>query len=192
LSIRDSALIRARAWARRRGWRRALFGVLVVVQLLHLGEHSVQMVQLHLLHLPPAEARGLVSPLDVEKVHFVWNALVLGAIGWLLTGPVRTAWLGAAAVWTALHAAEHGFLLWRALVWGLEGQPGILGAGGWLARHGRRLAGLTAWSRPTIHFAWNVGEVALILVAFVRSLGAVTGAGAAALGRATRPPFVRA
>lgn len=124
MSIRDSALIRARARARPRGWRRVLFEVLVVVQLLHLGEHSVQMVQLHLLHLPPAEARGLVSPLDVEKVHFVWNVIVLGAIGWLL--PVRTAWLGAAVVWAVLH------------------------------------------------------------------LVAVTGAGAAALGRAARPPFVRA
>jgi len=147
---------------RRHGWPRVVLEVLLVVQVLHLGEHLAQMIQLYGLGLPPASAKGIVSVFDVEKIHFVWNVVVLATLGGLRAGGVRSSWLAATLVWAALHTSEHGFLLARALVTGVEGAPGILGAGGWLARQGWNVPGLTMWSRATVHFAWNSVEVGLL------------------------------
>ena len=69
-----------RAIVRERGLLRFVFEVLLVVQLLHLGEHVAQMIQLYLLGWPPPAARGIVSNLDVEKVHFFWNLGVLATL----------------------------------------------------------------------------------------------------------------
>ena len=161
-----------------RTWRpdvpvRAVFAVLVAVQILHLLEHVAQIVQLHLLGWPEGSARGVISTLDVEKVHFVWNLAVLGTVAWLLGKGERTTWLVLTLSWAALHTAEHGYLLARALASGLEGQAGVLGARGLLATLGWSFPGLTTWSRATVHFAWNLGEVALLGLAF----GARSGAG---------------
>ena len=145
---------------------RRVFQALLILQGLHLGEHLVQMAQIYLLGWPPPLARGVVSTLDVEKVHFIWNLVVLTAIAWLLHRGIRSAWLVATLAWAALHTAEHGFLLTTALLSGLEGRPGILGAGGLLAHFGWNVPGLTTWSRPTVHFAWNTGEVALLALAW--------------------------
>jgi RHS repeat-associated protein len=160
-----------RSIIRRRGGRRVLLEALLVIQVLHLGEHLAQMIQLYVLGWPPAIARGVVSNLDVEKVHFVWNLGVLATLVWLVVRGLRSGWLVATLVWATLHTAEHGFLLSRALVSGVEGAPGVLGAGGWLARQGWDVSGLTTWSRATVHFAWNTVEVSLLALAYV----AVTG-----------------
>ena len=145
---------------------RALFAGFLLVQVLHLGEHVVQMVQLHLLGWPAPTAKGVVSALDVEKVHAVWNVAVLLGLGWLLRRGAGSRWLIVAFGWAILHSAEHGYLLTRALLSGLEGQPGILGEGGLLATAGWTAAGFTTWSRPTVHFFWNLGEVALLALAY--------------------------
>src|SRR5438067_193006 len=50
-----------------------LFVSLLVFQGAHLVEHLIQMVQIHLLNLKGLDARGLISVLDVEWVHFVFN-----------------------------------------------------------------------------------------------------------------------
>jgi hypothetical protein len=150
---------------------RTVFEVFVVVQLMHLAEHIVQLVQIHAFGWPAAEARGVVSALDVERVHAAWNLLVLGALAWLLARGVRSSWLGATLVWATLHTAEHAYLLGRAVLTGLEGEPGVLGAGGLLARSGIAIAGLTSWSRPTVHFAWNAIEVALLVAAYLAFRG---------------------
>ena len=152
---------------RRRGWPRVVLEVLLVVQVLHLGEHAAQMVQLYVLGWPPPNARGLVSTFDVEKIHFVWNAVVLATLVWLRARGMRSAWLTATMVWAALHTSEHGFLLARALATGVEGAPGILGVGGWLARQGWNVLGLTTWSRASVHFAWNSVEVGLLALTCV-------------------------
>jgi RHS repeat-associated protein len=136
------------------------------VQVLHLGEHAVQMAQLHLLGWPAPSAKGVVSALDVEKVHAAWNVAVLLGMGWLLRRGAGSGWLIAAFGWATLHSAEHGYLLTRALLSGLEGQPGILGDGGLLAALGWSAPGFTTWTRPTVHFFWNLGEVALLGLAY--------------------------
>src|SRR5207237_5475673 len=55
----------------------ALLGFLALAQTAHLLEHIAQMVQIHVLHLSGAAAQGIVGQLDIEWVHFSWNALVL-------------------------------------------------------------------------------------------------------------------
>jgi hypothetical protein len=147
--------------------RRLVFEVFLVVQALHLGEHVVQMVQIYVLGWPAPLAQGVVSALDVERVHAAWNAGVLVALVWLMRSGARCRWLTATFAWAALHTIEHAYLLTSALLTGLERQPGILGAGGLLARSGAGIAGLTTWSRPTVHLAWNAGEVALLVAAYV-------------------------
>jgi hypothetical protein len=51
----------------------ALFYVLVVTQTGHVFEHVVQMVQIHVLGLTGASARGVFGALDIEWVHFIFN-----------------------------------------------------------------------------------------------------------------------
>jgi RHS repeat-associated protein len=159
-------IARLRSILRRRGWPRVVLEALLLVQALHLGEHVVQMIQLYVLGWPPAIARGVVSNLDIEKVHLVWNLGVLAMLVWLVAHGLRSGWLVATLVWAILHTSEHGFLLTRALVSGVEGAPGILGAGGWLARHGWDVRGLTTWSRASVHFGWNTVEVGLLTLAY--------------------------
>jgi RHS repeat-associated protein len=159
-------IARLRRLLERRGGSRVALETLLILQVLHLSEHAAQMIQLHVLGWPPASARGVISNLDVEKVHFAWNVAVLATLLWLRTRGVRSGWITATLVWAALHTSEHGFLLARALLTGVEGAPGILGAGGWLARHGWSVIGLGTWSRASVHFAWNSVEVALLALAY--------------------------
>src|SRR5207253_8208612 len=53
------------------------FFLLTAFQLSHLGEHIVQMVQIHVLGLQGVDARGVFGVFDIEWVHFIWNASVL-------------------------------------------------------------------------------------------------------------------
>jgi hypothetical protein len=68
------------AWTVRRYQWLALFYLLAVTQLGHLGEHVAQVVQMHMLALSGPNARGIVGTLDIEWVHFVWNTWVLIAV----------------------------------------------------------------------------------------------------------------
>ena len=187
-------MTRVRAIVRERGALRLVFEVLLVVQLLHLGEHIVQMIQLYALGWPPPAARGIVSNLDVEKVHFFWNLGVLAALAWLVRRGLRSPFIVTTLVWAILHTSEHAFLLTNALLNGVEGQPGILGANGWMARHGWDVPGVTTWSRATVHFAWNTVEVVLLTLAYAgfarsRRLPRPAGLGiAGALTRSLRGP----
>lgn len=154
-------------WLARRGRIRTVFEAVLLLQLGHLAEHLVQIAQIRLLGWPPPEARGLVAAFDVERMHFLWNLGVLVAVGWLIRRGVRPTALLATFVWAAAHTVEHGYLVARATLTGLEGGAGILGQGGWLATLGVSVAGLTTWTRPTVHLVWNLGEVALLAIAYI-------------------------
>ena len=156
-----------RRWLLRRGTARTVFEALLVVQLAHLGEHLVQIAQIHLLGWPAPEARGLVAAFDVETMHFLWNVGVLAAVAWLLRVGVASRALAATFMWAAAHTVEHAYLITRAMLTGLESAPGILGGGGLLSTVGVAVPGLTTWTRPTVHLIWNVGEVALLALAYI-------------------------
>ena len=144
-----------------------MFEALLLVQLGHLGEHLVQIAQIHVLGWPPPESRGLVAAFDVETAHFVWNVGVLAVVAWLLRHGVTSMLLLLTFAWAAAHSAEHGYLITRAVLSGVQGVPGIVGAGGLLASAGLSAPGLTTWTRPIVHLAWNVVEVALLASAYV-------------------------
>src|SRR5262245_24201742 len=156
-----------RRWLLRRGAVRTVFEALLVVQLAHLGEHLGHVAQIYLLHWPAPEARGLVAAFDVETMHFLWNVGVLSAVAWLLRVGVSSRALAATFMWAAAHTVEHAYLITRAMLTGLESAPGILGGGGLLSSVGVSVPGVTTWTRPTVHLIWNVGEVALLVLAYI-------------------------
>jgi hypothetical protein len=71
----------------------ALFYGLVVTQSGHFLWHVAQMVQIHVLGLTGADARGIFGTLDVEWVHFLWNTWVLLAVVVLLCRFRANRWL---------------------------------------------------------------------------------------------------
>src|SRR5262249_5803802 len=156
-----------RRWLLRRGRVRLALETLVLVQLGHLGEHLVQIAQIHLLGWPAPQARGFIAAFHVETVHFLWNVGVLAAVAGLLRSGACSTPLVATFVWAGAHTVEHAYLITRCLLTGVGGAPGILGSGGLLASTGMSLPGLTTWTRPTVHLAWNTGEIALLVLAYV-------------------------
>ena len=111
----------------------ALYFVLALTQTGHVMEHVVQVTQLRILGLSGEHAHGVFGALDIEWVHFVWNAWVLVAIVALLLGRQRNLWLWIAAPLAAWHLLEHSVLIVLYLVTGTEGNPGLLAMGGLLA-----------------------------------------------------------
>lgn len=149
----------------------ALFGTLVVSQLGHVVEHIVQVFQIHVLDMRAPDARGLLSPLDTEWVHFLWNDWILIAIALLLVAypGIRSLWV--AAAFSTWHAIEHAYLVAGYLVTGISGQPGLLAAGG-------LIGGGLPISRPDLHLLYNLAELIPLLLAFRIALRA---------GQADRP-----
>ncbi len=169
---------------RRYGLTVMLLSVLLAMQGFHSLEHVAQWVQYHLLHWPAWWSNGLISAANAEWVHFIWNWTVVAAVGALIAGGMRNRWAWLLLVWAVAHTLEHTYMIVRylQLVEELErlgtpfvsaqGLPGILGRDGWLARSATtqgtffcRLPGLTTAPRLDIHFWWNVGEMALLLLA---------------------------
>lgn len=135
----------------------AFYLVLTATQIGHVGEHLVQVAQLRLLGLPPAHAHGIVGALDIEWVHFVWNAWVLVAIGLLLLARRTNPWLWVAGVLAAWHLAEHVVLIALYLATGVEGRPGLLAVGG-------LLGGGLPIARPELHLIYNLVETTPLLI----------------------------
>src|SRR5262249_2531013 len=156
-----------RRWLLRRGRVRLALETLVLVQLGHLGEHLVQIAQIHLLGWPAPQARGFIAAFDVETVHFLWNLGVLASVAGVLRSCACSKALFVRCAGAAAHTRGPAYLVTRCLLTGVESAPGILGRGGLLASTGMFVPGLTTWTRPTVHLAWNTGEIALLVVAYV-------------------------
>jgi len=139
----------------------ALLGFLAVSQTAHLTEHVAQMVQIHVLHLSGANAQGIVGQLNIEWVHFIWNALVLIALLVLLSRPRfrRNSWLVAVTPLAAWHLVEHSLMIATYLQTGVSGTPRLLSSGGLL------FGGLPI-TRPDLHFLYNFVETVPLLVAW--------------------------
>ncbi len=137
----------------------AVFTFLLLAQTGHLLEHVAQMVQIHALGLTGSDARGVIGQLDIEWVHFAWNAAVVVLLGILLFHFRSNRWLVAAGVFAAWHLVEHDVIMMSFLATGIPGSPGLLAAGG-------SIGGGLPISRPDLHFLYNVVETALIAVAY--------------------------
>jgi hypothetical protein len=141
----------------------ALFYVLVVTQTAHLLEHVAQMVQIHVLGLTGADARGIFGTLDIEWVHFVWNTWVLVAVVVLLLHYRTNRWLWLTALFSTWHAIEHAYISSVYITTGLSGTPGLLAQGGAI------LGGLPL-SRPDLHFIYNLIETIPLIFAFLQQV----------------------
>jgi hypothetical protein len=161
-----------------------VLSVLIAMQGFHSIEHLAQWIQFHLLRWPVTRSSGLISALNAEWVHFVWNWGVVLVVLYLVWSGMRNpvAWI--LLLWTIAHASEHAYMMARYLEMHQEfqrlgitsvsaqGLPGILGRDGWLARSPTtqgtflcRIPGLTTTTRLDVHFWWNTGETLLLLIA---------------------------
>lgn len=147
-------------WTHRHYQWLSLFYVLVVTQTGHFLEHVAQMAQIHLLGLSGPNARGVFGALDIEWVHFIFNAWVIIAIPLLLRHFRRNVWLWAALVISAWHEIEHLVIMSVYLTTGKAGTPGLLSQGG-------LLGGGLPINRADLHFLYNLIETVPLVIAFV-------------------------
>lgn len=137
----------------------ALLFVLMVSQSAHFIEHSIQIIQIHLLGLKGPMAGGVISVLNTEWVHFLWNAWVLMLGGMLLWNMRKNKWMLMLFLFAIWHQFEHTYLIVMYIQTGLEGNPGLIARGGWIG-------GGLPLSRPDVHFWYAVLEEALLLLAY--------------------------
>jgi hypothetical protein len=141
----------------------AFLGFLAVSQTAHLLEHIAQMFQIHVQHLVGASAQGVVGQLNIEWVHFIWNAIVLVSLLVLLLHFRTNPWLIAVAPLAAWHFVEHSVMIATYISTGVSGSPGLLSSGGLL------LGGLPI-ARPDLHFLYNLVETGPLVFAWVVEL----------------------
>lgn len=140
----------------------AVFGVVTLLQVGHLGEHTVQVTQLALHHGLIAQSHGVFGQLDFEWIHFVWDSAIWLFLCMLLPFFSRgNRWLWIAFAAASLHQVEHLYLIYiykaEPLYYFLGGQEGIMGYNGVI---GSPLA------RPYMHFAYNFLVVIPTVLAF--------------------------
>ena len=140
----------------------AVFGAITLLQIGHLGEHSVQVAQVFMTDGELSRSHGVFGQLDFETVHFTWDTIVWLGLGALLArfgGENKWLWLSFAA--SSLHEIEHIYLfvIYRAdpAFYMNGGLAGIMGFGGVV---GSPLA------RPYLHFGYNVLVIVPLVVAF--------------------------
>lgn len=146
----------------------AFFEFVVILQIAHFAEHLSQMIELHFLSWAPVLARGIISQLDAEPVHFWWNLSILFCATVLLMRYKQNRWLWASWMFSIWHQIEHTYIyFWWFLPKGISNHPGILGAGGIADEAGISIPYLTTMGRPDLHFWYNLFEIGLFVVAFV-------------------------
>ncbi len=147
---------------RQYGWL-AFFFILVVTQGAHVLEHVAQMVQIHLLGLSGLQARGILGMLDIEWVHFIWNAWVLLCAVLLVFLFRKNPWLWVLLVIAVWHEIEHVSIMSVFLRTGHVGAPGLLARGG-------AIGGGLPLSRPDLHFYYNLLEELVLIIAYLSQI----------------------
>ena len=140
----------------------AVFGVATLLQIGHMGEHTVQVAQLMLYHGQLAQAHGIFGQLDFETIHFFWDSAVWLCLCLLLPRFSRgNRWLWIAFAAASVHEVEHLYLFYvyrtDPTFYVNGGLAGIMGYDGVI---GSPLA------RPYLHFAYNFLVVVPMVLAF--------------------------
>lgn len=140
----------------------ALFGVVTLLQVGHMGEHTVQVSQLALRHGNLAQSHGIFGALDFETVHFFWDSAIWVCLCLLVPVFSRgNRWLWVAFAAASLHQVEHLYLFYiynaEPAYYVTGGLAGIMGYNGVI---GSPLA------RPYLHFAYNFLVVIPTVLAF--------------------------
>ncbi len=139
----------------------AFFFVLLIAQSVHFTEHIAQMIQIHLLGLSGMQAHGIIGMLDLEWVHFIFDAGWVPICVYTLFFIFRKSnpWLWVLLPIVTWHALEHIVIMRVYLTTGVVGSPGLLARGG-------AIAGGLPLTRPDLHFLYNLAEETLILIAY--------------------------
>jgi hypothetical protein len=137
----------------------ALFYILLVTQTGHFVEHVTQMVQIHVLGLRGTDAQGVFGALNIEWVHFAWNAWVLVAAILLVSRFRDNPWLWFTSIFAGWHGIEHAYILSIYLSTGVSSTPGLLSLGG-------LIGGGLPLVRPDLHFVYNLIETVPLAIAF--------------------------
>jgi hypothetical protein len=139
-----------------------LFSALVLIQVLHMIEHTAQVMELMSTNGDLARSHGIVGRLDFETVHFVfdtslWLALAFFVVLWR----GDNIWLWIAFAFQSVHQVEHLYLFWlyhaHPALYAQGGLSGIMGSGGMI---GSPLA------RPYLHFSYNLPVMVAMVVAW--------------------------
>ena len=140
----------------------AIFGVATLLQVGHMGEHTVQVAQLLIYNGRLAQSHGIFGALDFEWVHFFWDSAIWLCLCLLMAPFSRgNRWLWIAFAAASLHEVEHLYLFY---IYNADhafyvngGLAGIMGYDGVI---GSPLA------RPYLHFAYNFLVVTPMVLAF--------------------------
>ena len=148
----------------------AFFFVLLIAQSVHFTEHIAQMIQIHLLGLSGMQAHGIIGMLDLEWVHFIFDAGWVPICVYILLFVYRKSnpWLLVLAMIVTWHTLEHVAIMSVYLRTGIVGSPGLLA-------HGGIIAGGLPLIRPDLHFLYNLIEETLILIAYTYQLKHLSG-----------------
>src|SRR5439155_8390244 len=154
----------------------AFFFVLLIAQSVHFTEHIAQMIQIHLLGLSGTQAHGIIGMLDLEWVHFIFDAVWVPICVYTLLFVYRKSnpWLWVLAVIVTWHALEHVTIMSVYLRTGIVWSPGLLA-------HGGAITGGLSLIRPDLHFLYNLIEETLILIAYTYQLKHLSGSSASNL-----------
>lgn len=147
---------------RNHGWLALLF-LLVASQTAHFFEHMSQMVELHLLGLQGKQAAGIISVLNTEWVHFLWNSWVLIISVALMFFFRKNVFLWLLFIFAIYHEIEHAYIMSVYLHTGIQGTPGLLARGG-------LIGGGLPINRPDLHALYALYEETLLLLAYYAEL----------------------
>ena len=134
----------------------------VLLQVGHMGEHTVQVTQLVMYGGQLAHSHGIFGQLDFETIHFFWDSSVWLCLGLLLPRFSRgNRWLWIAFAAASVHEVEHLYLFYvyqadpsfyvNAGLAGIMGYDGVIGS---------------PLARPYLHFAYNFVVVLPMVLAF--------------------------
>jgi len=128
----------------------AMFLVVSLLQVGHLGEHTAQVMELVVHNGNLDRSHGVFGQLDFETVHFFWDSAI-----WLVTAALlyrypSNGWLWVSFTFASLHEVEHIYLYYVFLMnydYYMEGGlAGIMGKGGVIG---------SPLFRPYLHFLYN-------------------------------------
>jgi hypothetical protein len=139
----------------------ACFGLLAILQILHMVEHSVQVGQLLATNGALRDSHGIFGQLDFELVHFLTDTTLWISLGLLvIIFKGRNTWLLVAFAAASFHEIEHFYLFWINKVDNTFYLSG--GAAGIMGHYG--LIG-SPLDRPYLHYTYNFIVTVPLLIA---------------------------
>jgi hypothetical protein len=159
------ALSRDARWtASRMGAALGALAVITALQVLHQGEHVVQVLQLLVTGGNADVSQGIVTRLNQEVVHAVWTTVIwVGSLVLLFRMP-RNPWMWALLVAASVHEVEHVYLLFAWLqppIYLHGGINGVFATGGLFGG---------PLQRPYLHFLYNLVETLLLCATLAEAL----------------------